>query len=302
MFSTNNYNIIKRYVYYPNNRLEIPTISLKNIRSVSKNGFCKHCDSETCYDCSQCDKGITEIFKTVPASLIKKLVLIENLISEKLMKLEKKELDKFKSKEIVINYLQKKILSNNLSEKDLKQLIILNNDFGHYDEVSYYFSKCLNYIDSEIVFLIKLYNLIINIARGDLNPFDFFFYDRFRKYKYLIDTHRIELPLTKKEFDELYQNTPDYIGSLLNYYCPKKKYPRQIISNKNYHCDINFETVAECRSRDNKITYLNYKIEKKMGRAARDKIRAEFGVKKYVEPKKLKLPKIELKLKLINCN
>ena len=112
------------------------------------------------------------------------------------------------------------------------------------NEINYLFKLLSNYIDSEIVFLIKLYNLIINIARGDLNPFDFFFYDRFRKYKHLIDTHRIELPLTKKEFDELYQNTPDYIGSLLNYYCPKKKYPRQIISNKNYHCDINFETVA----------------------------------------------------------
>ena len=72
---------------------------------------------QTCYDCSQCDKGITEIFKTVPASLIKKLVLVENLISEKLMKLEKKELDQFKSKEIVINYLQKKILSNKKKKK-----------------------------------------------------------------------------------------------------------------------------------------------------------------------------------------
>ena len=81
MYSTNNYSIKKELVFFPLNKLDQASISLNNNRLTSIKKKCGYCDSETCYDCSQCDAGISETYITVPNILFKKLPLIEKQIS-----------------------------------------------------------------------------------------------------------------------------------------------------------------------------------------------------------------------------
>ncbi len=302
MFSNNNYNFNTDLVFYPFNKLELKSVSTKNSRTILKKVDCKHCNTETCYDCSQCDQGITEIYETVPNVLIKKLALIEDIILKELNILKKDPLVNFDNKDKVVNYLQEYLKSSDITEQNIYQLISLNKQYGKFNEISYYISKSLNLIDHKVVFLIKLYNFILEITQGNLNPYNLFYYNHFKKYNFLLKSLEISLPINKEEFDKFYQNVPEFIGSLINYYSPNKRYPRKIITNKNFYYDINFEVAAKCRQLDNKVFYLNGKIAKKMSLTLRDKIRAEFGLKKYKNIKQPQLPKIELGLKLINCN
>ena len=185
---------------------------------------------------------------------------------------------------------------------NLVKLINLNNEYGSVDEISYYISKALNSFDNKLVFLLKLYEYIINLTLGELNPYSFFYYKNFKKYEYLLNEFELDLLLTKEEFREFYQNVPEFTGSLLNYYSPEKKYPKNIITNKEYECDLNFEIASACRQNDNKLFFINHNIKNKMVRKIRDQIRSEFGLKKIKKYKIPQLPKIELGLKLINCN
>ncbi len=302
MFLNNNYNFNTDLVFYPFNKLELKSVSTKNSRTILKKVNCKHCDSKTCNNCSKCEKSITEIYKKVTNVLIKKLALIEDEILRELNPLKKNPLVNFDNKEKAVNYLQKCLKSSNIKEQNIYQLISLNKQYGKFNEISYYISKSLNFVDHKVVFLIKLYNFILEITQGDFNPYSLFYYNHFKKYNYLLKSLEINLPINKEEFDKFYQNVPEFIGSLINFYSPDKKYPRKIITNKNFYYDINFEVAAKCRQSDNKVFYLNDKIAKKMSLTLRDKIRAEFGLKKYKNIKQPQLPKIELGLKLINCN
>jgi hypothetical protein len=118
------------------------------------------------------------------------------------------------------------------------------------------------------------------LATGAMNPYGLFYYKNFKKYEFLIKDFEIDLLITKEEFREFYQNVPEYVGSLLNFYSPDKKYPKTIITNKEYECDINFETAAKCRQEDNKLFFINLNLEEKMIRKTRDQIRSEFRLKK----------------------
>lgn len=223
-----------------------------------------------------------------------------NLLNNKKSKL----LDKSNTYE-VINYLQN-ILIKGKKLKDynlLVHLIDLNNKWGKCNEISYYISKCINLIDHKLVFLLKLYELIVNLSLNNVCPHNFYYYDFYKKYEFLTKEFQINLPISLNEFKKLYQNVPDYAGSLLNFYSSKKTYPLKIISAKNYYYDLNFKEITECRVKDNKISYLNGKIEKKLRQNLRDKIRAEFGLKKIkLKDEKIKIPKLEINLNVIDLN
>ncbi len=301
MYLINNYQINKELIFYPLNKLKVLTLSLINNRLVSKNVKCKYCNTETFYECTQCNGGITEVYQAISNSLIKKLPLIESKILSEINSLSVKEKIRLTDKDNAINYLQNFLKRKNVEENDLVNILNLNKEMGEVNEVSYYILKSLDKFDSKVVFLLKLYEFIINLAKGELNPYNLFFYKYYNKYEYFINDNNLNLPIEKKEFDELYQNVPEYIGSLINFYSPNNKYPRQIITNKNYYCDINFGIILNCRLKDNKVFYLNSKVEKKSKLQLRNKIRSEFGLKKVSKVNIPKLPRLELSLKLINC-
>ena len=297
MYSTNNYSIKKELVFFPLNKLDQASISLNNNRLTSIKKKCGYCDSETCYDCSQCDAGISETYITVPNILFKKLPLIEKQILDNLELLNLKDDKSFKNKEDAIKYIQKTLRNKKFSNCEFARLIQLNQKMGNFNEISYYISKSLNFFDSKLIFLLKLYEYIVFLAKGELRPYNLFYYKYYKKYEYLIKDFGLNLLVTKKEFDDLYQDVPDNVGSLLNYYSPKKEYTRASLTNKNYECDINFEVASKCRQEDTNIYFIN-----KASRKIRDQIRSEFGLKKPPKQTQAKLPKIELELKLINCD
>ena len=308
MYLINNYTINKSLIFYPLNNLERYTISLKNNRLLSVYTGCKICSAdEYAYECSQCLAGISEKFLIITPATFRKLILVEKKILEELNLLNNKKsklLDKSNTYE-VINYLQN-ILIKGKKLKDynlLVHLIDLNNKWGKCNEISYYISKCINLIDHKLVFLLKLYELIVNLALSNVCPRNFYYYDFYKKYEFLTKEFQINLPISLNEFKKLYQNVPDYAGSLLNFYSSKKTYPLKIISAKNYYYDLNFKEITECRVKDNKISYLNGKIEKKLRQNLRDKIRAEFGLKKIkLKDEKIKIPKLEINLNVIDLN
>ena len=302
MYSTNNYSIKKELLFYPLNKINPISISLNNSRLVTIKTKCKICNNETCFDCNHCDLGISETYRSVPRTLLKKLPLIENQIINEFSKYKSQNSKTYKDKEEAIKFVQRIYIKKSFNDMNLVKLINLNNEYGSVDEISYYISKALNSFDNKLVFLLKLYEYIINLTLGELNPYSFFYYKNFKKYEYLLNEFELDLLLTKEEFREFYQNVPEFTGSLLNYYSPEKKYPKNIITNKEYECDLNFETASECRQNDNKLFFINHNIKNKMVRKIRDQIRSEFGLKKIKKYKIPQLPKIELGLKLINCN
>lgn len=301
MYSTN-YNIKKELLFYPFNKIDTLTISLNNSRLVTKKTKCKICNSDTCYDCEHCDLGISETYKSVPRTLLKKLPVVEEHIITELKKYKSTCSKLCNNKDEAIQLIQKFILNKRFNDKTLAQLIEINYSYGNENEISYYISKTLYHFDNKLIFLLKLYEYIISLATGVMNPYGLFYYKNFKKYEFLIKDFEIDLLITKEEFRELYQNVPEYVGSLLNFYSPDKEYPKTIITNKEYECDINFETAVRCRQEDNKLFFINSSLEEKMIRKTRDQIRSEFGLKKVKKPKVPSLPKIEIGLKLINCN
>jgi hypothetical protein len=301
VYSTN-YNIKKELLFYPLNKIDSLTISLSNSRLVSKKTRCKICNSDTCYDCEHCDLRISETYRSVPRTVLKKLPIIEEQIIAELKEYKSTCSKLCKNKDEAIQLIQKVILNKKFNNKTLAQLIDINSNYGNGNEISYYISKTLYHFDNKLIFLLKLYEYIVSLATGAMNPYGLFYYKNFKKYEFLIKDFEIDLLITKEEFREFYQNVPEYVGSLLNFYSPDKKYPKTIITNKEYECDINFETAAKCRQEDNKLFFINLNLEEKMIRKTRDQIRSEFRLKKVKKPKVPCLPKIEIGLKLINCN
>jgi len=307
VYSINNYTINKSLIFYPLNGLEQHTISLKNNRLITVNKECEICKGDIyAYECGQCSVGIGEKFLTIMPLTFRKLILIENNILDELKLLDDKKykfLDK-KNLNDLIKYLQNILIKRKKVDYNLlAQLIDLNKKWYKCNEISYYISKCINLIDHKLVFLLKLYELIVNLALSNVCPRNFYYYDFYKKYEFLTKEFQISLPISLNEFKKLYENIPDYVGSFLNFYSGKKSYPLKIISAKNYYYDLNFETIAECRSMDSKISYLNTKIEIKLTRNLRDKIRAEFGLKKInLKKEKIKIPKLEINLNVVDLN
>jgi len=307
VYSINNYTINKSLIFYPLNGLEQHTISLKNNRLITVNNECKICKGDIyAYECDQCSAGISKKFLTITPPTFRALILIENNILDELKLLDNKKykfLDK-KNFNDLIKYLQNILIKRKKVDCNLlNQLIDLNKKWYKCNEISYYISKCINLIDHKLVFLLKLYELIVNLALSNACPHNFYYYDFYKKYEFLIKEFQINLPISFNEFKKLYENIPDYVGSFLNFYSDKKSYPLQSISAKNYYYGLNFETIAECRSIDSKISYLNTKIETKLTRNLRDKIRAEFGLKKInLKKEKIKIPKLEINLNVIDLN
>ena len=306
MYLISNYNINKSFVFYPLNNLEQNTISLKNNRLININVECKTCSSETYnYECSQCEAGISGKFLLITPEIFKKLFNIEKKILEemKLINDDNTFSTDIKDKDKIIKYLQNILKKKNKGKNDnlLFQLFELNKKWSQCEEISYYISKCINLIDHKLVFLLKLYEFIVNLALSKLEPYNYYYYSYYKKYEYIINDLKINLPVNIKEFKNLYQNVPDYVGSFLNFYPSDKSYPATFISLKNFCYDLNFETAANCRIKDNKMSFINMKIEKKLRQNMRDKIRSEFGLKKVkTTNKQAYLPKLEIGLKLIN--
>ena len=112
MYSTNNYSIKKELLFYPLNKINPISISLNNSRLVTIKTKCKICNNETCFDCNHCDLGISETYRSVPRTLLKKLPLIENQIINEFSKYKSQNSKTYKDKEEAIKFVQRIYIKN----------------------------------------------------------------------------------------------------------------------------------------------------------------------------------------------